>query len=310
MPAQETSSPIGSRHKSILIGIGVASLIALSVLVIFWPRGSCEEIFKQTAPKLEAHLEIIKQKGALAVGHEQVQELSESAQKVGLHLKTCCSVLDGGKLGPEQFQQCIDKASAYDQQIALVARQLTEAAEAKEKGASEVLQEKIASIDQAIETATRDAAAFAHEVKEIEPPTPRPNGVAKPHQVLARTDAQTSNVRVEVQELKRDNGTVTLTFVMINDSNLSFGGACNFRESNSEECGRISGVYLFDVSGKKKYSVVRDADGKCVCGEVGKLPPKSRATLWAKFPALPENVKEISVVIPHFIPMDDVHISP
>lgn len=309
MPAQETSSPISSRHKALLIGVAVAGFIALSVLVIFWPHGSCEEIFKQTAPKLEAHLEIIKQKGALAVGHEQVQELSKSAQKVGLHLKTCCTVLDGGKLDPDQFQQCIDKASAYDQQIALVAQQLTEAAEAKEKGASDVLQEKIASIDQAIETATRHAEEFARQAKEIKPPKPEPNGVAKPRQALASTEAQTSSVRVEVQELKRDNGTVTLKFTMINDSNRSFGGACYFRETASEGCGRITGVYLFDVTEKKIYPVVRDANGKCVCGEVGELSPKSRATLWAKFPALPKNVQKISVVIPHFIPMDDVPIS-
>jgi hypothetical protein len=31
--------------------------------------------------------------------------------------------------------------------------------------------------------------------------------------------------------------------------------------------------------------------------------------LWAKFPAPPDSVTKIGVVMPHFVPMDDVPIS-
>jgi hypothetical protein len=166
---QETRRSSSFRQRALLVGVAVAALAALSTLVILWPHGSCDGIFRQTAPKLEAHLEIIKQKGALAVSQEQIQVLSESAQKVGLHLKTCCSVLDRGKLDPKQFQQCIDKASAYDRQIAFAAQQVTEAAEARERGASAIVQEKIPTIDQAIRTATSDAENFARQVAQIKP---------------------------------------------------------------------------------------------------------------------------------------------
>ncbi len=91
---------------------------------------------------------------------------------MGLHLKTCCKVLDRGKLDATQFEQCIDKASAYEKQIALVAQQVTEAAEAKEKGTAEVLTEKIAGINQAIQTATSDAENFSRQVAQIKPPVP------------------------------------------------------------------------------------------------------------------------------------------
>jgi hypothetical protein len=35
----------------------------------------------------------------------------------------------------------------------------------------------------------------------------------------------------------------------------------------------------------------------------------SRLNLWAKFPAPPEDVKKISITIPHFAPLDDAPIS-
>jgi hypothetical protein len=286
MPTQETSNPISPWQKVLLIGVAIAALVATSFMIILRPGGSCEKVFQQTAPKLEAHLKIIKQTGSLVISHQQIQKVSDSAQKVGLHLKTCCFVLEGGKLNPAQFQQCIDKASAYDRQIALVAQRLTEAAELKGQGAPDVLKEKIARIDQTIEAATSDAAAFARQVENITVTKPGLSA-SEPNKALATTQAQTAGVRVEVQELKRDDGIVTLKFAMINDSNKEFGDACAFRENGYENCGRISGVYLFDVNEKKKYPVARDANGECVCGEVERLSPKSRATLWAKFPLIP-----------------------
>ncbi len=147
MTVPEKSNSISSRQKLPLISISVAGLVVVIILIIFWPCSSCAGIFKQTAPSLETHLEIIKNRGAFVIGHEQIQELPESAQKVGLHLKTCCSVLDGGKLNPTQFQQCIEIASAYDQQIALVAQQVTDVTEAMEKGDNDLLQDKTSQIN-------------------------------------------------------------------------------------------------------------------------------------------------------------------
>ena len=291
-----------SKPKTLLMGVALIGLIGLGALLL-WPS-PCGRIFEQTAPKLKVNLKIIETEGAFAVSHEQIQELAESSQKVGLHLKACCTVLEHGKLDPDQYQQCIDKASAYEGHIALVAQQVTEAAKAREKGDTEVLEANIKGINQTIQVATKNSEEFAAQVSAIMPAKPVP-----PEMILATADAQTtSRVRVDIQELKRNNGTTTLKFVMINESDNTFGGACAFRQNDGESCGNISGVYLFDVAEKKKYSVVRDANGKCICGEIDKLPSKSRVTLWAKFPAVPENVRKIGVVIPHFVPMDDVPI--
>ena len=44
--------------------------------------------------------------GRLQIGREQLTDLDERAQMAALNLKTCCTVLDAGRLDPEQFLQC------------------------------------------------------------------------------------------------------------------------------------------------------------------------------------------------------------
>ena len=130
--------------------------------------------------------------------------------------------------------------------------------------------------------------------------------------VLATADGESPGVRVEVTELKRvSGGTVNLKFVMINDSGkeVDFGYSFVDRSHDVVDFNSIGGVHLIDAAGKKKYFVVRDSEKKCVCSQGLKdLQPKGRTNLWAKFPAPPDNVEKISVVIPHFMPMDDVPI--
>ena len=141
-------------------------------------------------------------------------------------------------------------------------------------------------------------------------PAPR-LALAQEGSAIATADAQTPGIRAEVRELKRSSsGILTLKFAIVNDMDQKYGAdKCDFRETGNEECGPISGVYLVDTANKKKYPVVRDAEGKCVCAEIQGIPPKSGLNLWAKFPAPPEDVKAVTVVIPNFMAMDDVPIS-
>lgn len=148
-------------------------------------------------------------------------------------------------------------------------------------------------------------------------PTP-PNTAAAPvtpaaPAVLASADGEKAGVRVVITELKRSSGdTVNLKFVLINDSDEKLGlwgsylGDARVRADHKS----VGGVHLVDPAGKKKYLVVRDAEEKCLCStDLSDLEPKTRANLWAKFPAPPAGVQKISIVIPHFSPMDDVPIS-
>ena len=138
-----------------------------------------------------------------------------------------------------------------------------------------------------------------------------PLSAQAPRQPIASADADDPGIRVDVQELKRDSGgTLTLRFAIVNDTDKSWGDTCAFRESGSEGCKTISGVHLLDAANKKKYLVVRDAQGKCVCGTIESIAAKSSRNMWAKFPAPPDSVTKISVIIPNFMPLDDVPIGP
>ena len=167
MEKQKKSNNRTPWFKFLLICAVLAGITGLGTLIILRSSASCSNIFEQTAPKLQANLKAIKISGTLVIGQEQIQVLSESSQKIGLHLKTCCSVLEGGKLDPDQFQTCIDKATAYDKKIASIAQQITEAVEAKEKGANNELQNKIKEIKQEIRETTSDAEKIDAQTKQI-----------------------------------------------------------------------------------------------------------------------------------------------
>ena len=130
---------------------------------------------------------------------------------------------------------------------------------------------------------------------------------------IATADGETSGLRAEVTEFKRTSGgTVSLKFTMINDSDerVSFGYTFVDRAHDIKDFGGIGGIHLIDPVGKKKYFVARDTESSCVCSQkVADIPKGGRANLWAKFPAPPDDVQLISIVIPHFSPMDDVPLS-
>jgi hypothetical protein len=130
---------------------------------------------------------------------------------------------------------------------------------------------------------------------------------------IATADGEISGVRAEVSELKRTSGgTLSLKFAMVNDSGEQVSFDYNFADPahSVADFGGIGGVHLIDPVGKKKYFVARDSEGKCVCSQkVAPIPTGGRVNLWAKFPAPPDDVQQISIVIPHFSPLDDVPVS-
>lgn len=141
--------------------------------------------------------------------------------------------------------------------------------------------------------------------------TPPPAAAAPaPPAVVASTDGEQTGVRAEVTELKRGSGgTVTLKFTLINDSDQPY--RMSDRLGGLSYGNNVSGVHLVDAANKKKYQVILDTEKKCLCsnGLETDIAAKSRINVWAKLPAPPEDVQQVSIMIPHFIPMDDVPIS-
>ena len=81
----------------------------------------CEAIFQETSVGLSTRIRFLKTEGALQIGRERLTDLDERAQMAALNLKTCCTVLDAGRLDPEQFLQCKGSTRAYAARLADIA---------------------------------------------------------------------------------------------------------------------------------------------------------------------------------------------
>lgn len=168
MSASKPLHTLTSKQKFTLLVSALIGVTAIAYMVVDGENGSsCASVFEQTAPRLQANLEIIQSKGEIAVSRDTIQQLTESAQRVGLHLKTCCSVLKGGQLDAGQFQQCVDAAADYDRQVSRVAQQVLEAEQAQITKQPEQLAVKTQAIQQAITVANNTAVSIARQAVAV-----------------------------------------------------------------------------------------------------------------------------------------------
>jgi hypothetical protein len=119
--------------------------------------------------------------------------------------------------------------------------------------------------------------------------------------------------QVEVMELKADGaGMVTLTLRITNNSDRPLELNCVLRDtSRNGDCKDVSAISLVDAVNKKRYLAVQDSNGICLCTTtLANLPAKGVTTVWAKFPAPPDAVKTVSAIVPLFMPLDAVPVSP
>jgi hypothetical protein len=136
--------------------IVIAATVCLLALIWFvyrsLSRSRCDSIFEQAADRVRADLEFIKVKGGVTLGAEKVQELTDSSQKVGLHLKSCCIAQQSKMLNADQFQVCMSGAKDYQTQIIQVAANIKEADAAEKQQKPELAKQKT---DEAKEAATK-----------------------------------------------------------------------------------------------------------------------------------------------------------
>ncbi len=128
---------------------------------------------------------------------------------------------------------------------------------------------------------------------------------------LATSEGEYPRLTAAIQELKRGPNTLMLKLVMINQSGNGRGDLdFDYEEGVITSRPSISGVHLIDEANNKKYFVVKDSEGDCICSRrIEGIQPWSQKALWAQFPAPPDEVQNITVEIPHFPPMQDVPIS-
>ncbi len=133
---------------------------------------------------------------------------------------------------------------------------------------------------------------------------------------LAVGDYEVSGVEVALLSVKRvSDGTLTVKWEYRNKTGEAKKLGESFKGMGwSEPFSLVYDAYLVDARNKMKYPVVKDTRGDLVAGKhpghskVVVLAPKQTLGEWAKFMAVPADVKTISVFIPGVAPFEDVPI--
>ncbi|MGH8058437.1 MAG: hypothetical protein ACREOH_14575, partial [Candidatus Entotheonellia bacterium] len=121
-------------------------------------------------------------------------------------------------------------------------------------------------------------------------------------------EAEWSGVKVELTSIERTSGNMlTIKFKYSNDGS---------KEVDISRLGQFSAenvldhVYYVDTKNKKKYLVVKDAQGKALGTNLKyfKLAPNESKSSWGKFPEPPADVQKIAVYLPGAPPFEDVPI--
>lgn len=109
--------------------------------------------------------------------------------------------------------------------------------------------------------------------------------------------AKDGDITVTVTSAQRDpGGFVTVAGQVTNGGNSSWLGA-DWQSNETELAGNggsLSGANLVDEKGKKKYLVLRDTTGRCLCTKFSRLRPGDSASWFAQFPAPPDGTTQVN----------------
>jgi hypothetical protein len=124
----------------------------------------------------------------------------------------------------------------------------------------------------------------------------------------------TGNVEVDLLKAKVQEGILTVTLAYRNTGK---------EDAQLKEIA-IDDVYFISETEKKKYLVLKDSKGDWIAAPVARgkiatetgfgtnpitVAPGSKAIVWFKFPAPPDNVATVNLVVPDVMPFDKVPVS-
>ncbi|MFD7718961.1 hypothetical protein [Streptomyces sp. NPDC059814] len=121
---------------------------------------------------------------------------------------------------------------------------------------------------------------------------------------LAQVKGQ-NDVLLVVNEVKRDSGGfITVQGELKNNGDRSVNPAA-WAGSESvivrKNLNSVGGATLVDKAGKKRYYILRDTDGRCLCTTgIRPLPPGKSIPVFMQFPAPPDTTTEVDLSLPSF----------
>lgn len=114
-------------------------------------------------------------------------------------------------------------------------------------------------------------------------------------------------VVAEVVSIVRGDNDVTIKFKYTNNGSKESA----FRDSNYEYQNFAALVYYIDPKNKKKYTAIKDAEGKPLASQSQniKLSPGDSKSGWVKLPAPPADTTAVTVVLPGAAPFEKVPVT-
>ncbi|MEU9798718.1 hypothetical protein [Streptomyces sp. NPDC051000] len=134
--------------------------------------------------------------------------------------------------------------------------------------------------------------------------TPAPSGgqTSAPTEVIATVEGANGMVLV-INSAKRDaGGFLTVSGQIKNNGSQSFAGTSAWRGNELNQSGEsVAGATLVDKAGKKRYYVLRDTDGRCLCTTgVSSVGAGQVVPMFVQFPAPPASTAEMEFSLPTF----------
>ena len=145
-------------------------------------------------------------------------------------------------------------------------------------------------------------------------PAATPRAPASGSGAIQTQMGMTGDVEVDLLKASVQEGILTVTLAYRNKGN---------QEVQLKQIA-LDDVYFISETEKKKYHVLKDSKGDWIAAPVARgtlgtdtgfgaksiaVGPGSKAIVWFKFPAPPENVPMINLVVPDVMPFDKVPVS-
>ncbi|WP_371606176.1 MULTISPECIES: hypothetical protein [unclassified Streptomyces] len=119
-------------------------------------------------------------------------------------------------------------------------------------------------------------------------------------QVLASIKGK-DGVEAIVSSVKREAGGFVTVKGTVRNGSKQIWTAPGWQGMEQEVAGNgasMAGTSLVDQTGKKRYLVLRDTDGRCLCTKFEGLTPGAETPFFAQFPAPPQSTTEVDFQIP------------
>ncbi|MER6775645.1 MULTISPECIES: hypothetical protein [unclassified Streptomyces] len=133
-------------------------------------------------------------------------------------------------------------------------------------------------------------------------PSPSAGQSSEPTQVLATVNGE-NGITLVINSAARDaGGFLTINGQIKNSTDKDFTATSPWRGNELTTGGEsVAGATLVDKAGKKRYYVLRDTEGRCLCTTgVSLVKGGASVPFFAQFPAPPASATEVDFSLPTF----------